>query len=44
MINPFEIMETINMIREENLDIVYLENGVFRSSTGTIRGRDYLYR
>ena len=31
-------------IREENLDIVYLENGVFRSSTGTIRGRDYLYR
>lgn len=29
-------------IREENLDIVYLEDGVFRSSTGTIRGADYL--
>lgn len=31
-------------IGEENLDIVYLENGTFRASTGTIRGREYLSR
>lgn len=31
-------------IRLENLDAVYIEDGVFRSSSGHIRGEDYLYR
>ncbi|MBR0208627.1 MAG: LCP family protein [Oscillospiraceae bacterium] len=31
-------------IGEENLDLVYLEGGRFRSSSGTIRGESYLYR
>ncbi len=31
-------------IGEENLDLVYIENGLFRSTSGTIRGESYLYR
>ena len=31
-------------IGEENLDLVYIEGGLFRSSSGTIRGESYLYR
>ena len=31
-------------IGEENLDLVYLERGRFRSTSGTIRGESYLYR
>ena len=38
-LNPFD-----TPIREENLDLVYLENGAFRSSSGFIRGESYLYR
>ncbi len=36
-VNPFDAE-----IREENLDLVYLDDGVFRSSSGVIRGADYL--
>ena len=38
-LNPFD-----TPIGEENLDLVYIENGLFRSSSGTIRGESYLYR
>ena len=31
-------------IGEENLDLVYIEGGLFRSTSGTIRGENYLYR
>lgn len=31
-------------IGAENLDLVYIENGRFRASAGTIRGESYLYR
>ena len=31
-------------IAAENLDLVYLENGLFRASSGVIRGESYLYR
>ncbi len=31
-------------IGEENLDLVYIENGRFRASSGRIRGESYLYR
>jgi len=38
-LNPFDAP-----IGKENLDIVYLENGAFRSTSGVIRGERYLYR
>ena len=38
-LNPFDAP-----IEEENLDLVYIENGLFRSSSGFIRGESYLYR
>ena len=38
-LNPFE-----TEIGAENLDVVYLENGAFRSTSGTIRDERYLYR
>ena len=31
-------------IGEENLDLVYIDGGLFRSTSGTIRGENYLYR
>lgn len=39
MLDPFDVP-----IREENLDLVYLDNGVFRSTSGFIRGESYLHR
>ena len=38
-LNPFDAP-----IGEENLDLVYPENGRFRSTSGFIRGESYLYR
>lgn len=38
-LNPFD-----GPIGEENLDLVYLEGGLFRSTSGWIRGEGYLYR
>ena len=38
-IDPFDAP-----IGEENLDVVYPENGRFRSTSGFIRGESYLYR
>ena len=38
-LDPFDVP-----IGEENLDLVYLENGSFRSTSGTIRGEYYLRR
>ena len=38
-LNPFDAP-----IAEENLDLVYIENGLFRSTSGLIRGESYLYR
>ena len=38
-LNPFDAP-----IGEENLDLVYIERGAFRSTAGTIRGESYLYR
>ena len=39
MLDPFDVP-----IREENLDLVYLDNGAFRSTSGFIRGESYLHR
>ena len=38
-LNPFD-----GPIGEENLDLVYIENGRYRSSAGILRGESYLYR
>ncbi|MBQ7472742.1 MAG: LCP family protein [Oscillospiraceae bacterium] len=38
-LNPFDAA-----IEPENLDVVYLENGAFRSTSGFIRDERYLYR
>jgi DNA-binding XRE family transcriptional regulator len=38
-LNPFDAA-----IEPENLDVVYLENGAFRSTSGFIRDDRYLYR
>ncbi len=38
-LDPFNVP-----ITEENLNLVYIENGLFRSTSGTICGESYLYR
>ena len=38
-LNPFDAA-----IEPENLDVVYLEKGAFRSTSGFIRDERYLYR
>ena len=38
-LNPFDVP-----ITAENLDLVYLQNGAFRSTAGLIRDEGYLYR